>query len=492
MSKREAYCKRTIVANYSGLLGGNEMFNNSTLYWYIPKEEESMLKFDMIGKKEVPSDLVGYKKYECVLKDNSTEEDRSLTYTIKEYYSPKAAKNTIKCILQSSVIDSYTAEKSFTFASYGNNGTEYSIFVRPLDEDITTVSPNRNLSLLISAYDYEGKQIDLDPSSMSIIWSKDYKEQLELNKIDKDLYIIIPYVENKTNYGHLTITLHGIKLSNGSNKDITTEYAIPYSTIEGCKLIGATKIIYNSFGTEPVCDDNTPYAVYGIDDKELDLSELTLSHNDYCILNSDNTLKANTMYTSSSNGYPILVIISADSPYPVWNQEIIVAQNRFGIPAVNDWDGEYGINDNGHVFAAMLGVGQKDVNNRFTGMVMGEIGELKNNAQWGLYGFDKGVGTYGFRTDGSAFIGADENNCIKVIQDNGKMSLHIKLNKLTLSAGLSDTDTDNDFYLSNYETHNIDKRLVIGSNFAVDTKGNITANGGTIGGITINKDCLTS
>jgi hypothetical protein len=54
--------------------------------------------------------------------------------------------------------------------------------------------------------------------------------------------------------------------------------------------------------------------------------------------------------------------------------------------------------------------GGKDDNNTFTGLVMGELATIKANeektvSETGLFGYKQGSQSFGFRTDGTAFIG---------------------------------------------------------------------------------------
>jgi len=47
-------------------------------------------------------------------------------------------------------------------------------------------------------------------------------------------------------------------------------------------------------------------------------------------------------------------------------------------------------------------------NNAFNGVILGEIGNIDGqtqNRKTGLYGYKDGAQTYGFRDDGTAFIG---------------------------------------------------------------------------------------
>lgn len=66
--------------------------------------------------------------------------------------------------------------------------------------------------------------------------------------------------------------------------------------------------------------------------------------------------------------------------------------NKYGFAALNDWDGN-GIEineDGGYILAPQMGAGEKDNNNRFTGVLMGTMQEADGNKDIGLLGFNKG------------------------------------------------------------------------------------------------------
>jgi hypothetical protein len=54
----------------------------------------------------------------------------------------------------------------------------------------------------------------------------------------------------------------------------------------------------------------------------------------------------------------------------------------------------------------MMGAGVKNSDNTFSGVLMGEVGtKLDSNLQIGLYGYNHGQQAFGFKEDGTAFIG---------------------------------------------------------------------------------------
>jgi hypothetical protein len=60
----------------------------------------------------------------------------------------------------------------------------------------------------------------------------------------------------------------------------------------------------------------------------------------------------------------------------------------------------------------MFAAGKKNSNNTFTGVVMGEDKSSIDNTI-GLYGYSEGVQSFGFRENGTAFIGAERTGRIE-------------------------------------------------------------------------------
>ena len=93
----------------------------------------------------------------------------------------------------------------------------------------------------------------------------------------------------------------------------------------------------------------------------------------------------------------------------------------------------------------MMVAGTKDSNNTFTGVMMGDLGKAEGNIrESGLFGFNKGSASFGFKTDGTAFIGKNGEGRIvfngkdSVIQ-SGNYKENFSGMKIDLSEGLIDS-----------------------------------------------------
>lgn len=133
----------------------------------------------------------------------------------------------------------------------------------------------------------------------------------------------------------------------------------------------------------------------------------------------------------------------------VWTQPLIIKQNLYQSETLNKWTGYVDINnENNYIMSQSIGAGSKTQDNKFSGILMGKVEEGIDDtgAKHGLFGFSNGAQSFGFREDGTAFIGAAgkgrinfdgeestivssgfENNAgVKLDLDDGLISVKIK------------------------------------------------------------------
>ena len=104
---------------------------------------------------------------------------------------------------------------------------------------------------------------------------------------------------------------------------------------------------------------------------------------------------------------------------------VLIMQNKYGSSMLNKWDGGLTIDEkNGTILASMVGAGIKDVNNTFSGVLMGDITQAFNDNHngLGLYGFHQSDQSFGFNIDGTAFIGKAGHGRIWFDGNNGTIS----------------------------------------------------------------------
>ena len=191
------------------------------------------------------------------------------------------------------------------------------------------------------------------------------------------------------------------------------------------------KITFKEYGDSN--DENNPYRAFvpSIDRKTVltvveekdDATGETTSKVDKKEYGNYNLLTPASMFLSNFGTECFIVVeaygVDAGVETIYWKQPLIITQNRYESPMLNEWDGSFKINEkDSTILGTMLGAGYKDsATNQFNGILMGDVaiteydvsgtntGNLSRAALTGLYGFCNGAQSFGFRIDGTAFIG---------------------------------------------------------------------------------------
>ena len=211
---------------------------------------------------------------------------------------------------------------------------------------------------------------------------------------------------------------------------MTAYYAIPVRDKDKYFIEGPTSITYDSAGSNPIFE-NSEYKIYGVDElKNIGGEDIvpikweieTLVDKKYQdqipflpqIKMTGTTgykLAPKAMYVSGLvpeiciKCYREVVINGTSSEEVLWVQPLIIRQEQWGSTLLNQWDGSLTIDEkNGTILSTMIGAGIKNPDNTFSGVLMGDVRD-DAGSKIGLYGFDHGQQSYGFRVDGTAFIG---------------------------------------------------------------------------------------
>ena len=138
-------------------------------------------------------------------------------------------------------------------------------------------------------------------------------------------------------------------------------------------------------------------------------------------LSDNNILIPSPMYVTGHNIYAVAVA-EADSTI-MWAQPILVSQNQYSSSIINKWDGGLVVDEkNNMILSAMVGAGRKNERNKFEGVLMGDVGtKSQDNAisEVGLYGFHDGAQSFGFKVDGTAFLGKSGSGRLEFNGNNG-------------------------------------------------------------------------
>ena len=132
-----------------------------------------------------------------------------------------------------------------------------------------------------------------------------------------------------------------------------------------------------------------------------------------------------------------------------FKQAIPFSKNVYSSSLLNTWNGSVTIDeDNGAVLAQMIAAGAKDSNNRFTGVMMGDWANYADNSldTPGFYGFKYGDQVFGFKTDGTGFIGKSGKGRIEFDGNNSLISNSDKTCYINLDPVVYNADG----FLNNY------------------------------------------
>lgn len=390
------------------------------------------------------------------------EADTIFPYHIKDYYQQTATQNSILCVVKKAGQTHQTA-KHLSFSSYGTNGTDYTLALTPnaqfpMVTDIDTLFVNTTL------YDQEHSEILISDDDNNLINSvkyewigphSGYQEPVVVQNNGILSGCTITKKPDEPKYaGILQCSIAEVKIEQlGKKINLQSQLAIPYSINQGYYIDGASAIIYDSNGTNPdyykkpyvlynsltdteengitwyieyYSSDGKQFTITGNELKfndgtiknlsEIDAAEAKEYINQYSLnylprLNQDNIIVPSPMYLSytqyAKQVYPVVIAKKGNTVY--WAQPILITQNTYSSSVINEWDGSLKIDDeNGTILSTMVGAGRKNDNNEFEGVLMGDVATGSGDDAIvvpGLYGFHGGAQSFGFKIDGTAFLG---------------------------------------------------------------------------------------
>lgn len=274
---------------------------------------------------------------------------------------------------------------------------------------------------------------------------------------------------------------------------------------------GFTSVMYASDGTRPSYDSTNPFKVVikkniGGDIVDYSLSDkLTYKWSNYGWVYSkgsgwintnlivpfdSNTIEKNekkfqpkTTYDGQCVSIAVECRVSEDNDVKARIYiPIHYYFNRYGLAALNDWDGNsIDINkDGGMILSPQVGAGKKNDDNSFTGVLIGTVDDAQDSSQkTGLLGYAKGVRSIFLDAEtGKAEFGTKGSNQIILNPSSGQAEIKSGNYNVSAKTGM----------LIDFSTPKIE----FGSGyFSVNNEGKITAKGGgSIAGWTIGDDKL--
>lgn len=126
-----------------------------------------------------------------------------------------------------------------------------------------------------------------------------------------------------------------------------------------------------------------------------------------------------------SGNKPEVSILASEDGSVVWCQPLYIYQEIYASTMLNSWDGSLTIDeDNGTIMSAMMGAGYKDDNNLFNGVLMGNVAKkigVGKSDNTGIFGYNQGEQSFGWKIDGTGFIGKSGHGQILLNGNTGEI-----------------------------------------------------------------------
>lgn len=467
----------------------SELTEANSIEWIIPKEN-SMIVLDN-SERYLQSDGFYHIKHEFNDNESVTNEDLQ-SYRIRNYYSQAYSNNTVTCIVKKDGI-TCIGVKELTFGPAGTSGTD-ATFVLDFDNGINALTKGSTEAVMVTARLYDYNNIEVPINNYDIRWTfksgtgMSITPQTDKNKVE----IKLTNSSMVPNYNILQATLKGF-----GDYDLIAYLPIPIRSEKGYNYIeGATSLVYNSQG---YLDDfyQNPYAIYFNGQKQDNVVwsiQTTENVNFAPQLSDTNKLVPSSIYVKDTNEK--VCVIAKINGVTVWSQPLLIIQNRYPAKMVNDWNGAQVIDKaNNVIMSARMVAGRKESDNTFSGVMMGDWkgqdAETNITENTGIYGFYHGSASFGFRDDGTAFIGKSGGGRIEfdgnkgIIKSPDSQGLIIDLDdgkitseKFDLKVGKFNNENEYIYLSSTHSRY----PLRIGKNFSVEWDGTVTANSGTFKG----------
>lgn len=251
-------------------------------------------------------------------------------------------------------------------------------------------------------------------------------------------YLPISIVKNKIQK-YKVVPPDPTEASAAAEEEEETETSTPDTSTYLKHIVGANRVIYDRNGSNAKFYKD-PYKLYNEDLEEIEdiaWSEDIKAVNDaqesdkasikafYPIVTAAGALQPLEMYILSEDLMPHFCVRGKKDNEIVCIQPVLIIQNKYGSTMLNKWDGSLTIDEkNGTILASMVGAGIKDVNNTFSGVLMGEVQQAfkDNHNGIGLYGFNQSDQSFGFNINGTAFIGKAGHGRIWFDGNNGTIT----------------------------------------------------------------------
>lgn len=356
-----------------------------------------------------------------------------LHYNIKQKYKVDYNNNTLVVKIKTISEQEYRFDKEILFlkdGDQGTNGTTYVLAVRPCDESGQKLSGFQPLiynngwqnTLNLRCYVYKDGEFINSNSKYDIFykWEGVNIGFAEIDPTDcveaRGLVELEPTSAAKDLQAYVKVQVDINDKMNNRKVSIYSSY--PIDIIFGDVDISSIDIStipsyikYSASGITPRFYNNNIMFFYNSENRSSSIIPMTPNildkqeDNGLYYLKPASSFIAENIKNPDQSNVGVLKCHITDNQFVI--HSVITYLDTYGNEAINGWNGE-GIDrvEDGiksYILAPQIGAGEKDSQNRFTGVVMG-----KDTARdkIGLYGYQKGINTFGLMEDGVAYFGA--------------------------------------------------------------------------------------
>ena len=404
-------------------------------------------------------DYIGIKRFP----DDNGKLIDTQSYMIKNYWSQQDSNNTIRCELSINGTI-YKAAEHLQFGRSGTNGTNTTFVLEMINGKNALVINKTNqekpqeIQVRAILYDGSGKIINLSQDEYkNIKWSW-YKETTFKENTQQEPYMILKAFDpTETDITGQIVSIicnttsipddnyYILKAEYGTNPTLQAFLPIPLKTSNVSQIEGAREVLYNHQGKPSYYTD--AYVIYDKNYNEIkpESDEWILTQDEEWMKNENPGMAANylpvlkniqrganynyqALQASSfyASGFNDKVCVSYNNGEYGWSQPILIMQSQYDFAMLNQWDGSLTLDqDNGTILSTMLGAGHKDSENKFSGVLIGDIATGTNNnnteTQTGVYGLHQGVISYALKEDGTATFGKAGKGQIKIDGNSGEI-----------------------------------------------------------------------
>ena len=453
----------------------------------------------------------------------------TLTFDVSNKYNVSNSNNDIYLTLQYND-QTFTTKTNFTFnkqGGIGTNGTKYQFKIVP-NKNILYFSFNggyksgSNSIEVIPQMWYNGKQTQknfnvswevlqdktaLDKWSNLVLVNQSGQDAIKNKKGVFRTEGFTPLSnKHKQQDSYLGNIIKATTVQNGLNYYATVPISTVFYHINDNNInieipddAGFKYVTYKNDGTNPSYNELKPFEVdiyktigsqkENISNKKSEqfnyewkvlpqgksaLEIISTNNNTAEIRPKDNFSKAGNQVTNAV----LIQIKKGKNPFATIHIPVHMMLNRYENAALNDWDGNtIDINDNGYILTPQVGAGQKDNNNRFTGVLLGTE-RTSGGDKVGLLGYAAGARSIFLDAkSGKAEFGIETDNRIVIDPSQNKAIIQSGNYKVGKSGMLIDFSTP---------------EIKFGSGkFEVSSKGHIhAAGGGDIAGWQLDNNAL--